>query len=462
MSQEGDSNAATAADGDRSQPPVNQDSERAALASTAGTDMPDSRQRRPFTPRVSTQPPEPMKVPSLRPPSANPPPSPHRDQLPANGNSTANGNASIDTAVDLEALVERDVEPDVESPDPSGGIDIDPGMQQSADRPTTPTIAPAMALPVPTLNELSVPRSPPPSLLSPMAPPTSESTPQAAGAESNSVGAALGSAPVVAVTSPPPSLSLQPAKRSNWALILGLAVAVIVGGVIGAAQLGESKGSLLVKVNTEEQRAITNLRVLVNGQVACRSQPCNLSLTPGTHFVRTEAEGFTPTAARAVIVEADQATVVPVTLTLPDKPADPASNTALAAGSSPAALPEPTAAQTEQSQPAPTSIAAHQRAQPKATKQLKSTAAKDATQPSTQNGQSSGNRGIPRPAALNLNSIPASNVLLDGRPIGKTPLLNVSVKPGKHSVTFLHPKRGRKTVSVEVGAGAKRTVTTRF
>jgi serine/threonine-protein kinase len=65
-------------------------------------------------------------------------------------------------------------------------------------------------------------------------------------------------------------------------------------------------------------------------------------------------------------------------------------------------------------------------------------------------------------ATLNINSIPASSVLINGRPVGLTPKLGVSVAPGSVTVTFIHPEQGRKTVAIDVAAGATKTVTVRF
>jgi hypothetical protein len=62
-------------------------------------------------------------------------------------------------------------------------------------------------------------------------------------------------------------------------------------------------------------------------------------------------------------------------------------------------------------------------------------------------------------ATLNINSIPASNVVLDGRPIGQTPKMGFSVSPGAHTVKFINNDQGlSKTVSVSVKAGETKTV----
>jgi serine/threonine-protein kinase len=55
---------------------------------------------------------------------------------------------------------------------------------------------------------------------------------------------------------------------------------------------------------------------------------------------------------------------------------------------------------------------------------------------------------------LNINSIPPSTCFLDGRSLGSTPRVHVSVKPGTHTVKFVNADQGlTKTVSVQVGAG---------
>ncbi|MGE5786917.1 MAG: protein kinase domain-containing protein [Myxococcales bacterium] len=65
--------------------------------------------------------------------------------------------------------------------------------------------------------------------------------------------------------------------------------------------------------------------------------------------------------------------------------------------------------------------------------------------------------GSDAPAAglgmISINSIPRSNVLLDGRPLGATPRAEVAVSPGDHVVTFVHPEYGRKQVVVRAIAG---------
>ena len=63
---------------------------------------------------------------------------------------------------------------------------------------------------------------------------------------------------------------------------------------------------------------------------------------------------------------------------------------------------------------------------------------------------------------LNINSLPLSKVLLDGRPLGSTPKVGVPVAAGNHTVTFVHPELGRKSVTVNVKPGQTATASVRF
>jgi serine/threonine-protein kinase len=62
---------------------------------------------------------------------------------------------------------------------------------------------------------------------------------------------------------------------------------------------------------------------------------------------------------------------------------------------------------------------------------------------------------------LNINSIPVSTVVLDGRPVGATPKVGLKVPAGTHTVVFVNGTE-RKSASVSVGAGQTKTVAVRF
>jgi hypothetical protein len=63
--------------------------------------------------------------------------------------------------------------------------------------------------------------------------------------------------------------------------------------------------------------------------------------------------------------------------------------------------------------------------------------------------------------ALNINSIPISQVLLDGLPIGSTPL-KLNLNAGPHALIFVHPTLGRQTLNVNVPAGQTAVAAVRF
>jgi len=63
---------------------------------------------------------------------------------------------------------------------------------------------------------------------------------------------------------------------------------------------------------------------------------------------------------------------------------------------------------------------------------------------------------------VNINSIPISAVVLDGRPLGGTPRIRVAVRPGPHTVLFVHPEHGRKSQTIHVDAGRTVLAAVRF
>lgn len=63
---------------------------------------------------------------------------------------------------------------------------------------------------------------------------------------------------------------------------------------------------------------------------------------------------------------------------------------------------------------------------------------------------------------INMNAIPVSNVLLDGRPMGQTPKTGVSVPAGSHTVVFVNSEHGRKAKTITVEAGKSANVVVHF
>lgn len=64
---------------------------------------------------------------------------------------------------------------------------------------------------------------------------------------------------------------------------------------------------------------------------------------------------------------------------------------------------------------------------------------------------------------LNISSVPPSQIILNGRPLGSTPKTAVAV-PGDslQTIVFVHPKMGRRRAQKFVPAGKERTVSIRF
>jgi hypothetical protein len=64
-----------------------------------------------------------------------------------------------------------------------------------------------------------------------------------------------------------------------------------------------------------------------------------------------------------------------------------------------------------------------------------------------------------KPASLSVNSEPWSNVVLDGKAFGTTPILNREIAPGKHRVMLTNPVRNlTRTVSFSVKPGESKRI----
>jgi hypothetical protein len=68
------------------------------------------------------------------------------------------------------------------------------------------------------------------------------------------------------------------------------------------------------------------------------------------------------------------------------------------------------------------------------------------------------------PASLGVlaaSSSPPASVVVDGRPVGKSPRV-IDLTPGTHTVAFVHPTRGRKTMTVKIAPGDTTNVAVDF
>ena len=61
-------------------------------------------------------------------------------------------------------------------------------------------------------------------------------------------------------------------------------------------------------------------------------------------------------------------------------------------------------------------------------------------------------------ALLDILAGKPTEILLDGKPIGTTPIQGHKVSPGSHDVTFIDEASGNRTMGVDVGPGEAKTV----
>lgn len=87
------------------------------------------------------------------------------------------------------------------------------------------------------------------------------------------------------------------------------------------------------------------------------------------------------------------------------------------------------------------------------------------TTPPTSTGTSTTDK-TPPPATgngtLNINSIPVSKIIVNGKPMGSTPKVGVSIPAGSYTVVFIHPEKGKKTASGTIKAGETKTAAVKF
>ena len=68
----------------------------------------------------------------------------------------------------------------------------------------------------------------------------------------------------------------------------------------------------------------------------------------------------------------------------------------------------------------------------------------------------------PSPGYLSVNSMPAADVQVDGRSIGRTPIVRHPLPAGKHDVVLRHGRFGPRVFHVNISSGKTEIVTTRF
>jgi hypothetical protein len=268
----------------------------------------------------------------------------------------------------------------------------------------------------------------------------------------------VGSAPTTALS----SLLPKGAAANPWLLKIVapvLGIAVILG--LWLLLRGPNAGQLVVTVSGPNNETISDVQIFVDGQQVCDASPCRVSeLLAGTHLIRAAANGFASTADQAVVIQAGQASAQSFALAALKAQA-PAAAIAVAQAPQPQtqAQPEPASEETVKLEAAGGTQRGRVEAKPRAEAEPKQASSKAANAAAAAAGAKSkkGTNGT-----LNLTSTPPSTIVLDGNPLGRTPRTGVSVSPGSHTVVFVNPQRGRKTVKVQVSAGGNKNVSVRF
>lgn len=279
----------------------------------------------------------------------------------------------------------------------------------------------------------------------------------------------------IATAAPPRNAG---AGTKLWMLAATGLVVLVALAVIIRVSVFPGSGTLVVSVSGPGGRVLPSVQTYVDGTRRCQTSPCRIEgLSRGVHIVEARAAGHISIAGKAVKVEAADEVPFDIELPLreavdsaPTQNAAPRASAPLAklepaAPEAPAATPTPASSQGLPGDLVPQAVSSPARANvpPVATNPAASTApGAEASPPAVASAAPSANAASATSAKLNLNSIPASNVVVDGRPLGQTPLIGVSVAPGTHSVVFIHPEHGRKVSRVSVEPGQTSTATAQF
>jgi hypothetical protein len=232
-------------------------------------------------------------------------------------------------------------------------------------------------------------------------------------------------------------------------LLVGVLPLVVLGGLVTGA-FSPARGSLVVTVAGAKHGPVQSPVVVTDDVPRCKESPCRVTnLEPGTHFVRVTAPGYQQMAPRAVTVEKGGEVVLHVELAREPSRITVADN-APAKTQAPLDLDDPSV----KLEALPKSAGASNSTAGQSVQTSSALASRAATPAAAAVSN--------EPGKLNLSSTPPSNVVLDGRPLGVTPRSGIKVKPGAHSVVFIHPKHGRKTARANVKPGGTSNVSVRF
>jgi serine/threonine-protein kinase len=230
---------------------------------------------------------------------------------------------------------------------------------------------------------------------------------------------------------------------------------VALFGAVGLAvfTLMPKKGRLVIDVSDAGN---TKVEVFVDGTKRCDTVPCVVGdVAPGARTIKVLPQGAAPLPPQEAIVERGEDK--PVTFSMVAQSHEGATSaTAHAPGAISEVKPIETAPLTPPPEapppPAPDGSTTPPPQLP--TQEGLTPSARPTSTPASAPAQGNG--------TLNINSIPVSKVILDGRPLGNTPRVGLSVPPGTHTVVFVHPEKGRQTVSISVKPGETKTAAVKF
>jgi hypothetical protein len=233
----------------------------------------------------------------------------------------------------------------------------------------------------------------------------------------------------------------------------GMTVAALFAIVLGILLSSRSGGTLLATVAGPGNVPVDSLKLYVDGKLVCESSPCRIDELPrGTHFVRVVAEGYQRTADRAIAVVSGEESVLNVALSREELPKVEA-----------APVTEVAAAQATPREAAAGDVSADD----KLAQQQERSAPRSRTRVARANTPAPRAAALPpRPVAsdakgiLMISASSPANVVVDGRPLGKTPQ-TLRVSAGRHTVVFVGEK-GRRVQAVEVAPGERKALAAKF
>lgn len=64
----------------------------------------------------------------------------------------------------------------------------------------------------------------------------------------------------------------------------------------------------------------------------------------------------------------------------------------------------------------------------------------------------------PHDTSIDVESNQVCEILIDGKSVGKTPLMGLKIAPGQHDITFIDPDGDRRTLGVDITEGDHKSI----